>query len=100
MAWAALIPAATSLLSMATKGGDGGANTNPMQAQQGKEGWSLVQPPTGGTLSQDGNKPMGIFDVLNPSGSNNSMLNPDPLQRGMNSLFNPNDLLKNLFGMK
>lgn len=82
-----LIPVGMSLLSNLAKSGGQGAAAAPQQdqqqAQQGPQGWSMVQPPTGGMLSQQQGKPAGIFDMLN-SGS---------LQNGSGGL------LKSILGM-
>lgn len=103
MAWAALVPAAMSAISSLSSAGGKGGEQAPQQAGQGKDGiWNIGVPQTGGTLSQQqnggqqqqGDKPLGVMDFINPAGSQNSylsMLNPlgsiDPLSKGINSIF-------------
>lgn len=90
-----LIPVGMSLLGNLAKSGDQGApQQQAPQAQQGPQGWSMLQPPTGSPLSAQQNKSTGIFDLLNQAGPSNSMVGADPL--GMGGI----GLLKSIFGMK
>lgn len=118
MAWAALIPAAMSAVSALSQSGKGTGDSPPAVASQGQNGiWSIGPPQTGGTLAQQSemnggkpaeglgvgpfrfpaqpgtgtDKPLGVMDFVNPAGSTNSylgMLNPDPLSKGLGSIFN------------
>lgn len=103
MAWAALIPAAMSAVSALSQSSGGGAGGSQQGVpKQGPTGWDLVQPQTGGTLAggqqQQGDKPFGIMDAINPAGSQNTMMQmlaPDPLSRMIGGPIN--SLLSGIF---